>query len=112
MSEQHISLLTLAVTAKAEIKQGYPVDLNGNVVGSTATRFGIAQADAKQGDMLAITVLGTAAVNTAPNIGSSGATKLYWHPVNKNWQLANLLQGNFVTTTGRVTANSLVEALL
>lgn len=62
---QAIALLNLPVKVAQDTPKGTWVTATGGLVATGEAPIGVTQADAKQGEMVAITVIGTASMNLA-----------------------------------------------
>lgn len=62
---QAIALLNLPVKVAQDTPKGTWVTATGELVASGKAPIGVTQADAKQGDIVAITAIGTASMNLA-----------------------------------------------
>ncbi|ERL56144.1 capsid cement protein [Psychrobacter aquaticus] len=62
-SVQHINVLSLPVTVQQDTVKGTWVDVMGLTISANALPLGVTEHDANAGEMVAVTVMGTASVN-------------------------------------------------
>lgn len=106
---QKIQILTLAMKAAVAITGERFVDATGNVAAAAGNAIGVAESDAKIGDVFPVIALGTAIVSAAGAIAKGAGVE-----VGANGQAATLAAGKKVGTALQtaVNAGDRIEVLL
>lgn len=74
--KQGNAVLNISVVAAVALSAGQLVTLDGNIASATTEAHGVVLTDAKAGDLVAVTVLGTAAVQAAEAVSAGQPLKV------------------------------------